>query len=356
MSNIPRNNSEGCKNKFNYKKFLKNMPLIKPQDKVFVAGHRGMVGSSIVRALNKNNYKNILTVSKEDLDLRNQNNVDKWFSYHRPDVVILAAAKVGGIGANSTYPVEFLLDNIKIQSNVIESAWRNGSHRLLFLGSSCIYPKHAKQPIIEEELLEGALEKTNEWYAIAKITGIKLCEALRDQYGFDALSLMPTNLYGPGDNYHPENSHVIPALIKKFSDAVTSKSKVVTCWGSGTPFREFLHVDDLASACIFSLERWDTNLTSSPKDHDGKILTHLNVGTGRDIPLRDLAQKIASLCKFKGIIEWDQSKPDGTPKKLLNIERLKQLGWTSKISLSEGLKKTVENYKKEGMNSISKNS
>ena len=204
---------------------------------------------------------------------------------------------------------------------------------------------------MEEALLEGALEKTNEWYAIAKITGIKLCEALREQYGFDALSLMPTNLYGPGDNYHPENSHVIPALIKKFNDAAIKKSDIVTCWGTGNPFREFLHVDDLASACIFALERWDTNLSTSPKDRNGKVLTHLNVGTGKDISLKNLAEKIARICKFKGIIQWDHSKPDGTPKKLLNVDRLRELGWDSKISLNEGLKETVENYKKENFNS-----
>ena len=327
------------------------MSLINPQDKIFIAGHNGMVGSSILRSLKKKKYKNILIASKEELDLRNQNKVDEWFLSHKPNVVILAAAKVGGIGANSTYPVDFLLDNIKIQSNVIESAWKNDSHRLLFLGSSCIYPKYAQQPIMEEALLEGALEKTNEWYAIAKITGIKLCEALREQYGFDALSLMPTNLYGPGDNYHPENSHVIPALIKKFNDAAIKKSDIVTCWGSGNPFREFLHVDDLASACIFALEHWDTNLSTAPKDRNGKVLTHLNVGTGKDISLKNLAEKIARICNFKGIIQWDHSKPDGTPKKLLNVDRLRELGWDSKISLNEGLKETVENYKKENFNS-----
>ena len=328
------------------------MSLINQKDKIFVAGHNGMVGSSILRSLKKNKYKNILIASKKELDLRNKNKVDEWFSHNKPDVVILAAAKVGGIGANSAYPVEFLLDNIKIQSNVIESAWKTGCHRLLFLGSSCIYPKYAQQPIKEEALLEGGLEETNEWYAIAKISGIKLCEALRKQYGFDALSLMPTNLYGPGDNYHLENSHVIPALIKKFNDATIQKSEVVNCWGSGTPFREFLHVDDLASACIFALEKWDINLNSSPKDNNGKVLTHLNVGTGKDISLKDLAEKISRIYQFKGIIEWDKSKPDGTPKKLLNVDRLRQLGWTSKISLTEGLTKTVENYKKENLNSF----
>jgi GDP-L-fucose synthase len=226
--------------------------LITPDDRIFVAGHRGMAGSAICRALQRAGYSNLLTASRAELDLEDGPAVQRWFAEHKPTVVVLAAAKVGGIQANTTYPADFLLDNLKIQTNVIETAWRSGVRRLLFLGSSCIYPKFAEQPIREEALLTGSLEPTNEWYAIAKITGIKLCEALRRQHGFDAISLMPTNLYGPGDNYHPENSHVLPALIRRFHEAAERGDASVTCWGSGTPKREFLHVDDLGEACVFA--------------------------------------------------------------------------------------------------------
>ncbi len=309
--------------------------LIRPEDRIFVAGHRGMAGSAIVRCLQKSGYENILTVSRQDVDLIDAVAVSQWFEAMRPDVVVLAAAKVGGIQANNTYPADFLLDNLKIQNNVIESAWRQGSRRLLFLGSSCIYPKFAEQPIHEESLLTGSLEPTNEWYAIAKITGIQLCRALRLQYGFDAISLMPTNLYGPGDNYHPTNSHVLPALIRRFQEAHVLASPTVECWGSGTPRREFLHVDDLADAVVFCLENWQ------PGPHE---IQFMNVGTGTDVTIKELAENVASAVGFRGTITWDSSKPDGTPRKLLDVSRLASLGWQASIPLADGLKQTVIDY------------
>ena len=313
--------------------------LISPSDRIFVAGHRGMAGSAICRALQRAGYSNLLTASRSELDLEDGPAVQRWFAEHQPTVVVLAAAKVGGIQANNTYPADFLLDNLKIQTNVIETAWRSGVRRLLFLGSSCIYPKFAEQPIREEALLTGPLEPTNEWYAIAKITGIKLCEALRRQHGFDAISLMPTNLYGPGDNYHPTNSHVLPALIRRFHEAAQANAPSVTCWGSGTPLREFLHVDDLGEACVFALEHWQ------PAADD---LQHLNVGTGVDLTIRELAEAVAAATSYKGEISWDTSKPDGTPKKQLNVSRLAELGWRRRIPLAEGLASTVVGFAVRG--------
>ena len=323
------------------------MTLIKKTDKIFVAGHKGMVGNSLIKVLEKNGYKNILTVNKNLVDLRNSNLVYNWFREEKPDVTVVAAAKVGGIFANKSYPVEFLLDNLKIQNNVIESSWKKGVKRLLFLGSSCIYPKFSKQPIKEEYLLNGSLESSNQWYAIAKISGIKLCEALRKQYGFDTISLMPTNLYGPKDNYHSTHSHVIPGLIKKFHDAVVSNKNTVTCWGSGNPMREFLHVQDLAEACCFVLENWNPDLHNSPIDSDGEKLNFLNVGTGLDHSIKDIALLIADAFNYKGKIKWDLSKPDGTPKKLLDVSNLKSLGWEAKIGIDEGIKRTVLDFKNE---------
>ena len=302
--------------------------LINKDDRFFVAGHRGMAGSAICRALQRSGYENLLTASRDELDLLDLQAVQRWFAENKPTVVVLAAAKVGGIHANNTYPADFLLENLKIQTNVIETAWRSDVKRLLFLGSSCIYPKFAEQPIKEESLLTGALEPTNEWYAIAKIAGIKLCESLRKQYGFDAISLMPTNLYGPGDNYHPENSHVLPALIRRFHEAKESGAESVTCWGTGSPMREFLHVDDLGGACVFALEKW------RPDSEQSKFV---NAGTGRDLSIKELAHAVAETTDFQGKIVWDQSKPDGTPKKLLDVSRLRKLGWNPAISLSEGL-------------------
>jgi GDP-L-fucose synthase len=258
-----------------------------------------------------------------------------WFAQNKPDVVVLAAARVGGIHANATYPADFLLDNLKIQNNVIETAWSNGAKRLLFLGSSCIYPKFATQPIREDSLLTGSLEPTNEWYAIAKITGIQLCRALKLQYGFDAISLMPTNLYGPGDNYHPVNSHVLPALIRRFYEAASGNADTVTCWGTGTPRREFLHVDDLADAVVFCLEHW------RPSDQETQFL---NVGTGKDLSIRELAELVADGVGYRGKLVWDSSKPDGTPRKLLDVGRLSALGWSASIGLEQGLRSTILDY------------
>jgi GDP-L-fucose synthase len=312
--------------------------LITPADRIFVAGHRGMAGSAICRALERAGYHQLLTASRSELDLLDGPAVEASFAKHQPTVVVLAAAKVGGIQANSSYPADFLLENLKIQTHVIETAWRSGVRRLLFLGSSCIYPKFADQPIKEEALLTGRLEPTHEWYAIAKITGIKLCAALRQQHGFDAINLMPTNLYGPGDNYHPTNSHVLPALIRRFHEAAEAQAPSVTCWGSGTPLREFLHVDDLGEACVFALERWQP----APEE-----LQFLNVGTGLDLSIRELAEAVAAATGFQGEILWESSKPDGTPKKQLNVSRLAALGWRARIPLADGLASTVALFRQD---------
>ena len=329
--------------------------LIKEVDRFFVAGARGMAGSAICRALQAKGYGNeakggaLLTPNRQELDLLDAEKVKAWYNEKKPDVVVLAAAKVGGIYANDTYPADFLLENLKIQTNVIEAAWQTGVRRLLFLGSSCIYPKFAEQPIREEALLSGSLEPTNEWYAIAKITGIKLCKSLRQQYGFDAISLMPTNLYGPGDNYHPENSHVLPALIRRFLYAKEVGENTVTCWGTGSPMREFLHVDDLGKACVFALENWSALDQNAPRDDQGKPLAFLNVGTGVDLTIKDLAALVAKAVGFEGTIDWDISKPDGTPKKQLDVTRINELGWKAETSLVEGLASTVELVMKQGL-------
>jgi GDP-L-fucose synthase len=329
------------------------MTRITPADRIFVAGHRGMAGGAILRALQRAGYGAeaaggaLLTASRSELDLLDGTAVATWFAAHNPTVVVLAAAKVGGIQANATYPADFLLDNLKIQTHVIETAWRHGVRRLLFLGSSCIYPKFAAQPIREEALLTGALEPTNAWYALAKITGIKLGQALRQQHGFDAISLMPTNLYGPGDNYHPTNSHVLPALIRRFHEAAEAKAASVTCWGTGTPLREFLHVDDLGEACVFALEHWDPAAADAPRDDSGQPLPFLNVGTGVDLSIRELAEAVAEATGYRGDILWDSSKPDGTPKKQLDVSRLAALGWRARIPLAEGLRSTVTLFREQ---------
>ena len=312
------------------------MTLINSEDRFAIFGARGMAGSAITRALDRAGYQKKFQPSRQELDLLDSLAVQQWFFDHEPTVVVLAAAKVGGIQANSDYPVDFLLQNLKIQTNVIESAWRSGVRRLLFLGSSCIYPKFADQPIKEESLLTGTLEPTNEWYAIAKISGIKLCEALRIQHGFDAISLMPTNLYGPGDNYHSQNSHVLPSLIRRFHEATELNAESVTCWGTGSPLREFLHVDDLGDACVFALKYWQPKSTE---------LSFLNVGTGSDLSIRELAYMVAKISDFKGTIHWDNSKPDGTPKKQLDVSRMSKLGWNAKINLHDGLVSTVEDFR-----------
>ena len=319
---------------------MSNKLLIKPSDRIFIAGHRGMAGSAICRALSSSGYNNQLKATRQELDLTESVAVERWFKDHQPDVVVLAAAKVGGILANKNYPADFLLDNLKIQTNIIETAWRVGVRRLLFLGSSCIYPKFAEQPIKEESLLTGSLEPTNEWYAIAKIAGIQLCRALRLQHNFDAISLMPTNLYGPGDNYHPSHSHVMAALIRRFTEATRNGEDEVTCWGTGSPRREFLHVDDLANAAVFCLENW----AHEPQNNEPAFL---NVGTGSDISIKELAECIAAATGFEGKIQWDTDKPDGTPRKLLDVSRLSAMGWQASITLEKGIQRVIEELPEE---------
>lgn len=326
------------------------LKLINSNDKFFVAGATGMAGSAICRKLKQYGYgdssKNgkILTPNRKELNLLNYSEVSSWFKINKPTITVLAAAKVGGIMANSLEPADFILENLKIQTNVIEASFLHGVRRFLFLGSSCIYPKYAKQPIKEEELLNGYLEATNESYAIAKIAGLKLCQALRDQYNFDCISLMPTNLYGPGDNYNPKSSHVLAALIHKFHIATELSSPTVNCLGTGSPFREFLYADDLGEAVVFALENWNPSCPNAPLDKNNKPLLFLNVGTGVDISIHELAHKIASIYSYKGDICWDSTKPNGTPKKLLDINHIKKMGWKPKINLDEGLRKTIFDY------------
>ncbi len=323
------------------------MSFINNNQKFAVFGSTGMVGSSIFKILVQNGYKNILNPTRKELNLLDVNSVESWFNKFKPDVVILCAAKVGGIKANSIHPADFILENLKIQTNVIDASWKFNVKKFLFLGSSCIYPKFSNQPIMEEELLKGALEPTNQWYAIAKISGIKLCEALKKQYGFNSISLMPTNLYGPGDNYDESNSHVLASFIKRFHKAKIEKLETVTCWGTGNPKREFLHVDDLAKASLFVLEQWDIKGDFSPLDSNGEPLSFLNVGTGKDISIKELANLVSEIIGFKGTIKWDNSMPDGTPRKLLDISRLKNLGWSPQINFKDGLKLTIESFKRQ---------
>ena len=301
--------------------------------KIFVAGHNGLVGSAIIRNLEKKNYNNIYSISKDNCDLRNKARVDAYFEQAKPDYVFLAAAKVGGILANRDHPAEFIYDNLMIQTNIIDAAYRNGVKKLLFLGSSCIYPKMAKQPITEDELLAGHLETSNDAYAIAKIACIRMCRAYRQQYGFNAISLMPTNLYGPNDNFDHNSSHVLPALISKFHGSLEkSKHWIVKLWGDGSPKREFLHVDDLAEACYTCMQ-----------DYEGE--EHINVGTGKDVTIKELAETIVDVVGYKNDYEWDISKPNGTPRKVLNVDKIKSLGWEPKISLREGIESTYEWFK-----------
>ena len=321
------------------------MTLISESDRIAIFGARGMAGSAIVRALHDRGYGSLLTPARDALDCLDRPAVERWMQQSHPNVVVLAAAKVGGIHANNSFPADFLLDNIKIQTNVIEAAWAAGARRLLFLGSSCIYPKFADQPIREEALLTGPLEPTNEWYAIAKISGIKLCEALRRQHAFDAISLMPTNLYGTGDNYHPTNSHVLPALLRRFHEAKIRGDASVTCWGSGSPLREFLHADDLGAACVFAMEHWSALADDAPKNDAGQPLAFLNVGTGIDLTIRSLAEQIAAVVGFVGDLLWDTTKPDGTPKKQLDVSRLQAMGWSASMPLAEGLPRAYADFK-----------
>lgn len=308
--------------------------------KVFVAGHTGMVGSAICRQLNRCPDTEVITCARDNLDLLDQAAVQQFMKSEKPDEVILSAAKVGGIYANNTYPAEFIYQNLQIQNNIIHAAHINDVQKLLFLGSSCIYPKVVQQPISEDALLTSKLEPTNEPYAIAKIAGIKMCESYNRQYGRDYRSVMPTNLYGPGDNYHPENSHVVPALIRRFHEAKEDGLEKVLVWGSGVPKREFLYVDDMAEASLFVHNFDEKALAKQTKDR----LSHINVGTGEDITIRELASMIKHVLGYKGEIMFDRSKPDGVPRKLLNVSKLRELGWQHKVNLEEGLEAAYQDY------------
>ena len=301
--------------------------------KVFVAGHKGLVGSAIYRNLESKHYENIYWIGRDNCDLRNKLEVDAYFKQSKPEYVFLAAAKVGGIGGNSTYPADFIYDNLMIQTNVIDAAYRNGCKKLLFLGSSCIYPKFPKIPITEDQLMTSPLEESNSAYAIAKIAGMRMWQAYRQQYGFNAISLMPTNLYGPNDNFDINNGHVLPSLIAKFHGSLEkSEHWVVKLWGDGSPKREFLHVDDLAEACVKCMQEYDDE-------------EHINVGTGEDVTIKELAETIVDVVGYKNHYEWDTSKPNGTPRKVLNVDKMKSLGWEPKIGLREGIESTYEWYK-----------
>lgn len=299
--------------------------------KIYVAGHRGMVGSAIVRCLEKNGYTNIITRTHAELDLTRQNDVEEFFAEEKPEYVFLAAAKVGGIIANSEALADFMYVNMILEMNVIHEAWRNNCKKLLFLGSSCIYPRMAPQPMPESCLLTSELEKTNEAYALAKISGLKYCEFLNKQYGTDYISAMPTNLYGPNDNYHPTHSHVLPALIRRFHEAKEKGLKVVTCWGTGSPLREFLYVDDLADACVFLMNNYSGNET-------------VNMGTGNELTIKELTELVAKIVGYEGEIKWDTTKPDGTPRKLLDVSKLEGLGWKYKTELEEGIRLTYQDF------------
>src|SRR5436190_17788665 len=302
------------------------------QDKIYVAGHRGMAGSAIARKLKEQGFENIIGKSSSELDLRNQQAVNSFFETEKPDYVFLAAARAGGIMANNTYRANFIYDKLMIESNIINASYVNQVKKLLFLGSSCIYPKMAPQPMKEDALLTGLLEKTNEPYAVAKIAGIKLCEAYRDQYGCNFIAAMPTNLYGQGDNYHLQKSHVIPALLRKFHEAKLENRSSVEIWGTGTPLREFMYVDDLAGACVFLMQNYNERL-------------FINVGTGEEVSIKDLAMLVKEVTGFTGELKFDTSKPDGTPRKLMDSTKLHDLGWKSSITLKEGLKKAYDFFK-----------
>lgn len=320
--------------------------------KIYVAGHRGMVGGGIVRQLEKRIHAGeaieIVTRTSAELNLTDQVAVHQFFQDEKPDEVVLAAAKVGGIVANNTYPAQFIYENLMIECNVIHASYEAGVKKLLQLGSSCIYPKFAGQPMTEAALLTGTLEPTNEPYAVAKIAGIKLCESYNRQYGVDYRSVMPTNLYGPGDNFHPENSHVLPALIRRFHEAVETGAEEVVIWGSGKPMREFLHVDDMAAASLFVLDL-DPEIYERETQ---KMLSHINVGSGTDVTIRELAETVAEVVGFKGNLDFDTSKPDGTPRKLMDVSRLKRLGWTASIPLKSGIQDTYEWFLRQNENQL----
>ena len=305
--------------------------MMNQDSKIYVAGHRGMVGSAIVRELHRQGYDNIVVRTHGELDLCRQEQVEAFFAEEKPEYVFLAAAKVGGIVANQNAPADFMYDNMMIAMNVIHAAWKNGCKKVEFLGSSCIYPRMAPQPMPESCLLTSELEKTNEAYALAKISGLKYCEYLNRQYGTDFISVMPTNLYGPNDNYHPKNSHVLPAFIRRFHEAKMAGLKEVVCWGDGSPLREFLYVDDLANLCVFLMNHYSGNET-------------VNAGTGKELTIKQLAELVAKIVGYKGKIKWDATKPNGTPRKLLDVSKAKQLGWTYKTELEEGIRLAYEDY------------
>ncbi len=312
--------------------------------KIYVAGHNGLVGSGICRALARAGYTNVIGRDISELDLINQQAVSDFFEVEKPEYVVLVAAKVGGINANNIYRAQFLYENLMIEANVIHSAYKSGVKKLLFLGSSCIYPKLAEQPLVEEALLTGALEPTNEPYAIAKIAGIRLCDAYNRQYGTNFISAMPTNMYGLGDNYHPENSHVLPAMIRRFHEAKEQGLDKVVCWGSGSPLREFLYSDDLAEACVFLLENGQYS-DMAFEDSSGTIQSHINVGSGIEVTIKELAETVSEVVGFEGEIEWDATKPDGTPRKLMDSSRLRNLGWAPKVALKDGIACAYEDFK-----------
>ncbi len=307
---------------------------MKPDSRIYVAGHRGLVGSAVVRRLQAGGYRNLIVRTHAELDLTQQQAVNRFFESERPEYMFIAAARVGGIYANNTYPAEFVYQNLMIESNIIHAAWRNQAQKLLFLGSSCIYPKHAPQPMKEEHLLTGHLEPTNEAYAIAKIAGIKMCAAYNRQYGTNYLSVMPTNLYGPGDNYDPKNSHVLPALIRRMHEAKTQQQPEVIIWGTGSPRREFLYSDDLADACVFLMEHYSA----------ADLGEFVNIGVGREITIRELAELVAEVVGFSGKLTFDTSKPDGTPRKLLDVARMQALGWEAKTGFREGIRQAYEDF------------
>jgi GDP-L-fucose synthase len=313
------------------------------QKRIFVAGHRGMVGSAIVRCLVERGYSNIISRTHAELDLTDQAQVRAFFAEEKPQEVYVAAAKVGGIHANNSYPAEFIYSNLMVEANVIHEAWRNGVSKLLFLGSSCIYPRLAAQPMAEDALLTGKLEPTNEPYAIAKIAGIKLCESYNRQYGCDFRSVMPTNLYGPGDNYHPENSHVLPAMIRRFHEAKLADAPAVVIWGTGSPKREFLYVDDMARACVHVMDLPRESYAACTE----ATTSHINVGTGEDLSIAELATLVSEVVGYQGEIRYDTGKPDGAPRKLLDISRIRELGWSPEVSLRDGVTRAYEDFRSE---------
>ncbi|EMO53297.1 GDP-L-fucose synthase family protein [Leptospira noguchii] len=308
------------------------------KSKIYIAGHKGLVGSAIERVLKKEGYENILGKTHAELDLTKQSKVNEFFETNRPEYVFLAAAKVGGIHANNSYPAEFIFSNLQIQNNIIDACFRFKTKKLLFLGSSCIYPKFAKQPMDEGQLLDGKLEPTNEPYAVAKIAGIVMCQSYNRQYGTNFISVMPTNLYGPGDNYHPENSHVLPALIRRFYEAKIKNLPEVIIWGTGKPLREFLYSDDMASACVFLMKNYD--VTGDPKGGE-----HVNVGSGIEVSIRELAETVKEVVEYQGLLTFDLTKPDGTPRKLLDVSKLHKMGWKHQVGLKEGIRLAFEDYK-----------